>query len=762
MTVNDSAGSPIQGAKVQIEDYDNGNRQVVDTLDYTADNDFNETTDSNGDVSGNMWLYVISQEIIAGVTQGAESDYRSKNNNNTDEFDVYVCGYTYNIFIIPTILKGVGGFSADYTLVDDILITQATKATVDAYTSLETAQKIYDRAKAELFDNYARETNVLVGRVGNQVDLEGGSSTALVLDSTAVLVIDYTGTTLTCDLTSDYTGGCTGTGTFTISGAHGLNGGTFDNSGGVSYDTSATTITDVTCTGTMDFTTAGTYTIDGCTINEVTNSSGGAVTITAIGGTTITTNTGPSITINYEVDLSVDGLVADSNVRIEKVSDGSLISQGNEATTEYTDTYNYTGDLPVKIIVRKYGYLANEFNGTITSAGLSAPASQVSEPFVVANEATALAITGITEDFSAGTVQITSSVTMQELFDYLNARAAVLTNLQYDTLISTVNGDTRTGTFGLTIDTGQSLNGEGALDINGNTLTLSGTGTYGDDVIILHSAGTNVTILLTGVASNRSYRIEKQSDQSLVYEGTCTATTESIKHLHTGDVTSTLITGEYGYLRFGINFTISDSNSTIQVTNQTDSYVVASEAAAGAYTGISLNYSARTGTMSSNHTVQELYDYERYQQAQLANLTYEPLTETNNGLEVHLHHDLTLSTTAVLSSSTQSIGLADTYSLTVASGTGVSCDISISTNGQLVAADIDDVTGAVTMTSTGDWEIGAAGTAPTGSAGASATIEITGTNPDDTFDFAAFDFDASTVLENSSGNNINVNVLSGA
>jgi len=325
--------------------------------------------------------------------------------------------------------------------------------------------------------------------------------------------------------------------------------------------------------------TAGTYQLtnpsfdDSGTQDIYVSASSSTVALQILGNTNTPTydTEGATVTITFPRDLTIDSLQTGSNVRMEKVSDSSLVSEGAESGGSYTDSYNYTANLNIKNIVRKYGYKTYEFTGTITSSGFSASAAQVAENFVVVNEATALAYTGITEDFSARTVSLSESHTIQEIFDYLNAEAAVLSVLDEDIMISTVGG----------------------VDISLESCDLT-------------------------VASG----------------GTLTSTTQTL------------------------------------VSNGSD--------------------------------------------------------------------------------------------IAVNTGGSVTADIKIDSGSKLTTADIDLVTGIVSLTGTGDWEIEAAGTAPSGSAGASATIEVTTANASDVFDFSAFTFNSATVFENSSGNNIFLNIAPGA
>lgn len=74
-------------------------------------------------------------------------------------------------------------------LVNDSQITETTKATVDAYSLLNTSQQVYDRAKSFFVDNYANSTELIVTRNGNQLEI--GNST-LTIDLSASSAFDAT------------------------------------------------------------------------------------------------------------------------------------------------------------------------------------------------------------------------------------------------------------------------------------------------------------------------------------------------------------------------------------------------------------------------------------------------------------------------------------------------------------------------------------------------------------------------------------------
>jgi hypothetical protein len=77
------------------------------------------------------------------------------------------------------------------------------------------------------------------------------------------------------------------------------------------------------------------------------------------------------------VTITIDGLITGSRVRVERQSDGGLITQGVESSGSYTDTYGGSTPLSVYVKVRLAGYIPIKAPATITSTGLSFTAAQV-------------------------------------------------------------------------------------------------------------------------------------------------------------------------------------------------------------------------------------------------------------------------------------------------------------------------------------------------------------------------------------------------
>jgi hypothetical protein len=85
--------------------------------------------------------------------------------------------------------------------------------------------------------------------------------------------------------------------------------------------------------------------------------------------------------IQNAVSLTITGLETGARVRIEETG-GTLISQGTESSGSYGDTYNYTGDQGVYVIVRLYGYIPIKQAATIRATGLSVQVQMVEDTIV--------------------------------------------------------------------------------------------------------------------------------------------------------------------------------------------------------------------------------------------------------------------------------------------------------------------------------------------------------------------------------------------
>lgn len=226
------------------------------TYDYTSVLTYSKTSDAAGDISttavtiGVQILEFLSDDPTASSQNGNGGPYNitlsgnnwvdgngdrptneawdttefggfykvdRRGNGNTDEdlFSFNFCAYDKLLLTSNNSLKGIGELVVDIVLVQDLLITQTNKTTVDAYTIIENSEKFYDRAKAYLTDNFAGETSTIVSRDGDTID---AGSYNVTIDNSAGQAFGLSGNTITIK-SSSFTGNITTSGTVTLVGS---------------------------------------------------------------------------------------------------------------------------------------------------------------------------------------------------------------------------------------------------------------------------------------------------------------------------------------------------------------------------------------------------------------------------------------------------------------------------------------------------------------------------------------------------------------
>lgn len=275
-----------------------------------------------------------------------------------------------------------------YPLVTDDSITETTKATVDAYTSINSLDQLYDRAKSWFVDNLALAFPSFgvqpVSANGNVVSLGNRN---IVIDATAATAFAInTGTNTITVKTSDLAVGSkfielltTGTISFANGGAA-----TARLSGSITYSVPGV-ITQALNNATLTFSTAGTYDFRTASITgtvTLINTSGGAVTVQLQPGVSFV-NTGPNITVDNAVSatFTVSGMVVGSRLLIRR-TDNQVVLVNEETTgTSRSYIYTHTADIPVEIVVRKAtgspAYQEWRTTATLTASGGAVVANQV-------------------------------------------------------------------------------------------------------------------------------------------------------------------------------------------------------------------------------------------------------------------------------------------------------------------------------------------------------------------------------------------------
>ena len=220
--VSDAAGVAVQDAQVYIRDTDNGQRIATDssTISEIADRVYTAATDVAGrtpliTVLTAMWY---RQDSVGGIPSpnGNEIvDVRGKTGvAGEDLFDAQIYSYGHVPVTVSNIrLNGLGPVTVPWTLFADSSITETDKSVVDAYAEVNSSQRLYDRAKAYLTDNFAGDSTPIVTRDGVVADC--GSHDVTLANSGPAFAFSA-GSGITINAGAVFTGSIRTTGTITV------------------------------------------------------------------------------------------------------------------------------------------------------------------------------------------------------------------------------------------------------------------------------------------------------------------------------------------------------------------------------------------------------------------------------------------------------------------------------------------------------------------------------------------------------------------
>ncbi len=232
------------------------------------------------------------QTIAGGVLASGTEEVRTAYNATTvltvtyySSFLFYLYKYGYSVVASTKELQD-GQINEVVISVTDSVITETNKTTVDAYTTIDDAFELYDRAAAFLDDNFGTYRSLLVGRSGSQIEL---GSLDLVIDATAGTDFAYNGTDTITIKSSAFTGGAIGTGQVDVNNGATIGGSRFDID---VYLNSAEDLSNLTINGEFHITTGGDDEIDLTSVTVSTpifNDSGSnTLTITSLDGSVFT------------------------------------------------------------------------------------------------------------------------------------------------------------------------------------------------------------------------------------------------------------------------------------------------------------------------------------------------------------------------------------------------------------------------------------------------------------------------------------------
>ncbi|WP_146104834.1 hypothetical protein [Tenacibaculum sp. SG-28] len=162
LNVTDLANAPLPNVRMYIKDTNHGGRQLYNAespvVDVTGDMVYEVTTDSNGNIPKQQVLLaanVANTGGVNGINSGTYAwDYRGNRNDSSDLFDIHLWSYNHLYQILSdTPLRGLDGTALATKLFDDFAISETNKAVVDAYTTIDNLDKLYDRAKSYKVSN---------------------------------------------------------------------------------------------------------------------------------------------------------------------------------------------------------------------------------------------------------------------------------------------------------------------------------------------------------------------------------------------------------------------------------------------------------------------------------------------------------------------------------------------------------------------------------------------------------------------------------
>jgi hypothetical protein len=204
LVVEDLNGNPLTYS-YYAKDLDSGNRAIGSIGQDDTDDKVYTATSQTGDLQEEILV-----EVINYINQTITTDSRT---NSNSEIPFSIIAYNQTITDFAEDLVGLNTLESTVKMTPDLVVSEATKSVVDAYTSIDTPQKFYDIAKSYLVGNYAGEASPLVSRDGNTIDAGGYD---VVVDASAGSVFAISGNTLTIKA-STFVGNISTSGSATLS-----------------------------------------------------------------------------------------------------------------------------------------------------------------------------------------------------------------------------------------------------------------------------------------------------------------------------------------------------------------------------------------------------------------------------------------------------------------------------------------------------------------------------------------------------------------
>jgi hypothetical protein len=272
-------------------------------------------------------------------------------------------------------------------------------------------------------------------------------------------------------------------------------------------------------------------------------------------------------------------------------------------------------------------------------------------------------------DFSTGTRTIAMASGRTLTFATAANHSAVKIAIPSTGIVHFEQGGTATlsGTFaaGATINNGSAAALTVLVD-EAQKANITTTSTGGGSITVISQTTLNFTGIIAGSTIGILNNLGVLIDSAIV-----PGTTYSLTLTYPGALLYSVRVRKYGSNVFANSFTLAPGTLSININQAVDPFVVLSEAAAGALSGIAINYGASLTTVSTNRTLSQLYDYARWSISQLSNIDKtNPAIATTDGVIRSLNYDLSLTGTSTITgtgtlavgSRTLFLGAAQTYS----------------------------------------------------------------------------------------------------
>jgi hypothetical protein len=382
------------------------------------------------------------------------------------------------------------------------------------------------------------------------------------------------------------------------------------------------------------------------------------------------------------ISLTLNGLKSGKQLVPFASASDSQITQSNAATVAtYTGfAVNYSNQLVTRSSgteAQLYDWLALEkasldSSGVVVN-GLTLPKCALptfaTSIYDRASGTFAYNLRIVGSDFSTGTRTIAMASGRTLTFATAANHSAVKIAIPSTGIVHFEQGGTATlsGTFaaGATINNGSAAALTVLVD-EAQKANITTTSTGGGSITVISQTTLNFTGIIAGSTIGILNNLGVLIDSAIV-----PGTTYSLTLTYPGALLYSVRVRKYGSNVFANSFTLAPGTLSININQAVDPFVVLSEAAAGALSGIAINYGASLTTVSTNRTLSQLYDYARWSISQLSNIDKtNPAIATTDGVIRSLNYDLSLTGTSTITgtgtlavgSRTLFLGAAQTYS----------------------------------------------------------------------------------------------------